>query len=75
LKIIVNRKLVNPLNREGSDGERQKHYSSNSSIRKDSTGIEEKFIEELFDHWILGQGAEDEQPRWSIIRDVLGWID
>jgi len=29
----------------------------------------------LYDHWILGRGAESTKPRWSIIRDVLGWID
>jgi len=29
----------------------------------------------LYDHWILGQGAKSTRPRWSIIRDVLGWID
>jgi Na+/H+-dicarboxylate symporter len=34
-----------------------------------------KLIDELHDHWILGRGAEEKQPRWSIIRDVLGWID
>ena len=26
----------------------------------------------LFDHWILGRGAEESRPRWSVIRDVLG---
>lgn len=25
------------------------------------------------DYWVLGQGARDEKPRWSILRDVLGW--
>ncbi len=29
----------------------------------------------LYDHWILGRGAESTKPRWSIIRDVLGWIN
>jgi len=29
-----------------------------------------------YDHWILGKAsAEDQQPRWSIIRNVLGWVD
>jgi ABC-type amino acid transport substrate-binding protein len=32
-------------------------------------------IQKLFDHWILGEGAEDTGPRWSIIRDVLHWVD
>ncbi|MEH6570308.1 MAG: transporter substrate-binding domain-containing protein, partial [Halioglobus sp.] len=29
----------------------------------------------LFDHWIQGQGAQSTAPRWSIIRDVLHWVD
>ena len=28
-----------------------------------------------YDHWILGRGAVDEKPRWSVVRDVLGWVD
>ncbi len=32
-------------------------------------------IQQLFQHWILGEGAEDETPRWSVIRNVLGWIE
>lgn len=24
---------------------------------------------------IIGRGAKSTQPRWSVIRDVLGWID
>jgi Na+/H+-dicarboxylate symporter len=30
-------------------------------------------VKEAFEHWILGRTAEDEGPRWSIVRDVLGW--
>jgi Na+/H+-dicarboxylate symporter/ABC-type amino acid transport substrate-binding protein len=32
-------------------------------------------IDALFDHWIQGRGAEDSSPRWSVIRDVLHWVD
>jgi ABC-type amino acid transport substrate-binding protein len=32
-------------------------------------------VERLYDHWILGQGAEKKEPRWSIIRNVLHWVD
>ncbi|MDJ0575522.1 MAG: cation:dicarboxylase symporter family transporter [Xenococcaceae cyanobacterium MO_234.B1] len=32
-------------------------------------------IQDVYDHWILGKGSEQKQPRWSIIRDVLHWID
>jgi len=28
----------------------------------------------LYNHWILGQDAVPKQPRWSIIRDVLHWV-
>ncbi len=33
------------------------------------------FIDQLYDYWIIGRGAEEKQPRWSIMRDVLGWVD
>ena len=29
----------------------------------------------LYDFWILGRGAQSTRPRWSVVRDVLGWID
>jgi Na+/H+-dicarboxylate symporter/ABC-type amino acid transport substrate-binding protein len=29
----------------------------------------------LFDHWIRGGGAQRSGPRWSILRDVLHWIE
>lgn len=32
-------------------------------------------IEKLYDHWILGRGAEKKEPRWSIIRNVLHWVE
>lgn len=32
-------------------------------------------IDQLFDHWILGTGANEVRPRWSVIRDVLGWVE
>jgi ABC-type amino acid transport substrate-binding protein len=37
--------------------------------RKDGT------IEELYGHWVLGRDATPRQPRWSIIRDVLHWVE
>jgi len=30
-------------------------------------------IQEAYDYWILGKGAEKKEPRWSISKDVLGW--
>jgi Na+/H+-dicarboxylate symporter len=32
-------------------------------------------IQTIYNHWILGEGAEDTGPRWSIIRDVLHWVE
>jgi hypothetical protein len=29
----------------------------------------------LYDFWILGRGAQSTRPCWSVVRDVLGWID
>jgi Na+/H+-dicarboxylate symporter/ABC-type amino acid transport substrate-binding protein len=37
--------------------------------RKDGT------LDAAYKHWILGQDAAPRQPRWSIIRDVLHWIE
>lgn len=31
--------------------------------------------EQSYDYWILGHPREDRLPRWSIARDVLGWMD
>lgn len=31
-------------------------------------------IEKLFNHWILGEGAKETKPRWSVIRNVLHWV-
>ena len=33
-------------------------------------------IDELYDYWMLGSGSlQDKPPRWSVIRDVLGWVE
>ena len=29
----------------------------------------------LFDHWIGGGGAKTKEPRWSVIRNVLHWVE
>ena len=31
--------------------------------------------EAAYDHWILGKGSEKRGQRWSVIRNVLGWVD
>jgi ABC-type amino acid transport substrate-binding protein len=35
----------------------------------------DKTIERLYNYWILGQGAAEKEPRWSIIRNVLHWAE
>jgi Na+/H+-dicarboxylate symporter len=35
----------------------------------------EGMIQRAYDYWILGQGAGEKRPRWSILRDVLGWVE
>lgn len=32
-------------------------------------------VDALFQHWIEGRGAESLEPRWSVIRNVLHWVD
>jgi ABC-type amino acid transport substrate-binding protein len=31
-------------------------------------------VTRLYDYWILGRGAVEKKPRWSILRDVLHWM-
>jgi len=37
--------------------------------RKDGT------IDSLYEYWMLGGASRSQEPRWSIIRNVLGWVD
>ena len=32
-------------------------------------------VAKQFDYWILGKTARRKTPRWSIIRNVLHWVD
>ncbi len=32
-------------------------------------------IDMLYRYWMLGGAAERREPRWSVLRNVLGWID
>ena len=32
-------------------------------------------LEKIYNHWILGKGAEKKEPRWSVIRNVLHWVE
>jgi ABC-type amino acid transport substrate-binding protein len=37
--------------------------------RKDGT------LDALYAHWVLGHSSGAHQPRWSILRDVLHWVN
>ena len=32
-------------------------------------------VDQAFEFWVMGRGAEPTEPRWSIIRDVLHWVE
>jgi ABC-type amino acid transport substrate-binding protein len=32
-------------------------------------------IERVYDYWILGKGAGKKEPRWSVVRNVLHWVE
>lgn len=32
-------------------------------------------LDALYRHWILGEDGERRAPRWSVVRDVLGWVE
>jgi ABC-type amino acid transport substrate-binding protein len=32
-------------------------------------------IDRLYRRWILGQDATATRPRWSVVRDVLHWVE
>jgi ABC-type amino acid transport substrate-binding protein len=32
-------------------------------------------LTQLQRYWLQGEGAESKEPRWSIVRNVLGWTD
>ncbi|GAW95852.1 MULTISPECIES: cation:dicarboxylate symporter family transporter [Colwellia] len=35
---------------------------------------ENGFQQQVYDYWILGQNPKAKKPRWSVMRDVLGWL-
>ncbi len=33
-------------------------------------------VDALYRHWMLGEAAKVKKaPRWSVVRDVLGWVE
>ena len=39
------------------------------------TSIPLGVMEQAYQHWVLGRETATHQPRWSIVRDVLHWVD
>jgi Na+/H+-dicarboxylate symporter/ABC-type amino acid transport substrate-binding protein len=39
--------------------------------------MEEEYggLDEKYNYWILGEGAQREQDRWSVVKDVLHWVN
>ncbi|MCL1048737.1 cation:dicarboxylase symporter family transporter [Shewanella abyssi] len=33
------------------------------------------YVDTLYGYWILGENAKPKTPRWSVIKDVLHWVD
>ena len=40
-----------------------------------ATHQEKGTFQRAYDHWILGEGAQRREPRWSVVRNVLKWVD
>ena len=32
-------------------------------------------FQRAYNYWILGEGAKQKRPRWSVVRNVLHWVD
>ena len=35
----------------------------------------DRTIQKAYDYWVLGKQFKKKQPRWSVIRDVLHWVE
>ena len=59
-----------PLAYPIAEGDRELENIINKWIylTKDSPSFKRRY-----DYWIMGIGAEEKNPRWSVIRDVFGW--
>jgi len=36
---------------------------------------QDRTLSSLYDYWILGQNAVPKEPRWSVLRNVLHWVE
>ena len=65
---IITGPLVYPI---GGRDTALKAYVDHWILIKEGDGS----LKRAYDYWILGRTGKLRRPRWSVIRDVLGWID
>jgi hypothetical protein len=64
--------LIHSLSLPSTGAIKNGHISSNTWVElehRDGT------IDALYGHWILGKQAGKPQSRWSIMRNLLHWVD
>ena len=66
--VVVKLPLAYPVARHDIEAAR---FLSNWIDLKTKDGT----IKALYDHWVLGRDARPKAPRWSILRNVLHWVD
>ena len=65
---LVSTPLAYPMPREAHDLVR--YVNSWIELKKS-----DKTLEDLYNYWILGKEAKKRAPRWSVLRNVLHWVD
>ena len=66
--VVVKLPLAYPVARHDIEAAR---FLSNWIDLKTKDGT----INALYEHWVLGRDARPKAPRWSILRNVLHWVD
>lgn len=66
--VVIKLPLAYPVARHDVEAAR---FVSNWIDLKNKDGT----IKSLYDHWILGQDARPPKKRWSVIRNVLHWVN
>jgi Na+/H+-dicarboxylate symporter/ABC-type amino acid transport substrate-binding protein len=66
--VVIKLPLAYPVARHDIEAAR---FLSNWIDLKNKDGT----IKSLYDHWILGQDARPPKKRWSVIRNVLHWVN
>jgi len=66
--VVVKLPLAYPVARHDLEAAR---FLSNWIDLKTKDGT----IKALYDHWVLGRDARPKAPRWSILRNVLHWVN